>query len=124
MEAAAVADPALVDLVVLVRGDAHELATALPLRDAAADRALRADRFSVGHVPRPGLETPDPRREGADWTEVDDVAAEDRLQRLAALARDERLDASLVGGQRPLPGNLVVVAGGAGGRRAGLGGRG
>jgi len=59
VEPAAVADPALVDVVVLMRGDADELAAALPLGHAAPDRALRADRRGVGHVPGPGFEPPD-----------------------------------------------------------------
>src|SRR5207302_9644750 len=109
VEAAAVAGRPLVDVVVLVRGDPHELAAPLPLRHAAADRAPGADRRGAGHVPRPRLETPHARREGADGAQVDDVAAEDGLQRLVELARDERLNAALVGRQLLLPGDLVVV---------------
>src|SRR5207247_11265427 len=79
-------------------------------RDAAPHRALRAHGCRVSHVPRPRLEAPDARGEGADGAEVDDVAAEDRLQRLVELARDERLHAALVGGELLLPRDLVVVA--------------
>ncbi len=79
VESAAVADPALVDVVVLARGDAHELAAALPHRRVAADRALVAHALGVGHVPRARFETPHTRRECADGAEVDDVAAEVRL---------------------------------------------
>src|SRR4029077_11566296 len=110
VEAPSVADPALVDLVVLVRCDPHQLVAPLPLRHAAAHGAFRADGLGVRHVPRPRLEAPHARREGADWAEVDDVAAEDRLQRLVELARDERLHAALVGRQLLLPRDLVVVA--------------
>ena len=110
VEAPAVADPALVDLVVLVRGHAYELAAPLPERDAASDRALRADARRVRHVPRPRLEAPHARSEGSDRAQVDDVAAEDRLQGLVELARDVRLHTAVVGGQLLLPRDLVVVA--------------
>ena len=113
VETAPVADPAFVDVVVLVRCDAHQLPPALPLRHAAADRASGADRLAVGHVPRTRLEAPDAGGEGADRAEVDDVAAEDRLQGLIELARDEGLHPALIGGQLLLPGDLVVVAGAA-----------
>src|SRR6202011_6022342 len=107
---AAVADPALVNVVVLTRGHANQLAASLPHGDVAADRALRADARRVLHVPRPRLEAPDARCERADRAQVDDVAAEDRLQRPVKLARDVRLHAALAGGQLLLPGDLVVVA--------------
>src|SRR5207247_6063403 len=55
-------------------------------------------------------EAPDPRREGTDRAEVDDVATEDRLQGLVELAGDERLHAALVSRQLLLPRDLVVVA--------------
>src|SRR5207237_9867755 len=87
VEAAAVADPAVVDLVVLVGGDAYELVAALPEGHVAADRALRAHRRRVAHVPGTGFEPPDPAGEGTDREEVDDVAAEVRLQGLVELAR-------------------------------------
>ncbi len=62
------------------------------------------------HVPWPRFKPPHPGGECAYGTEVDDVAAEDRLQRLVELARDERLHASLVGRELLLPRDLVVVA--------------
>src|ERR1700716_4332424 len=49
VKAAAVADPALVDVAVLTRGDAHQLPAPLPHRHVAADRALRADARGVRH---------------------------------------------------------------------------
>src|SRR5437879_6928082 len=110
VEATAVADPALVDVVVLARGHAHKLATALPEVDVAPDRALRADALGVGHVPRARLEPPDARGQCADGAEVDDVAAEVRLERLVELARDERLHASLSHRELLLPRHFVVVA--------------
>jgi hypothetical protein len=110
LEAAAIADPALIDVVVLVRRNPDELATALPLRDAAADRASRADGRGLRHVPRARFEPPYAGGEGAHGAKVDDVAAEDRLQGLVELAGDERLHAALVGGQLLLPRDLVVVA--------------
>src|ERR1700716_3126677 len=88
----------------------HERPPALPHRDVAADRALRADARRVIHVPRPRLEAPDAGGEGADRAEVDDVAAEVRLQGLVELARDVRLHAALPDSKLLLPGNLVVVA--------------
>ncbi len=110
VEAAPVADPALVDVVVLARRDAHQLAAPLPQRDVAADRAFRAHAGRVRHVPRPRLEAPHARGEGADGAEVDDVAAEYRLQRLVELACDVRVHSALADGQLLLPRDLVVVA--------------
>src|SRR5581483_5084349 len=59
VEAAAVTDPAVVDVVVFARRDAHELVAALPHGHVAADGALRADALRVRHVPGPRLEAPD-----------------------------------------------------------------
>src|SRR5439155_12110045 len=110
VKAAPVADPAFVDVVVLTRSDTHELTASLPEGNAAAVGALGADAAGLRHVPRPRLEPPHARREGADGAEIDDVAAEDRGQGLVELARDERLDAALAGRQLLLPRDLVVVA--------------
>src|ERR1700716_3298582 len=98
----------------------HERPPALPHSDAAADRALRADARRVIHVPRPRLEAPDAGGEGADRAEVDDVAAEIRLQGLVELARDVGLHAALADRQLLLPGDLVVVAGAAVAQHAAL----
>src|SRR5262249_1031581 len=87
VEATAVADPAFVYVAVLVRRHAHELIAALPQGDAAADSALGTDRGGVVHVPRTGLEAPEPAGQGADRAEGDDVAAEDRLERPVRLTR-------------------------------------
>ena len=51
VEATAIADPALVDLIVLARCHTYQLASPLPQSDVAAHRALRAHAFAVGHVP-------------------------------------------------------------------------
>ena len=110
LEAPAVADPAVVDLDVLAGRHPHQFAPALPEVDVAADSAARADAGGVVHVPGSGLEAPDARRQCADRAEVDDVAAEDRLQRLVELRRDVGLNPSLVGGQLLLPGDFVVIA--------------
>src|SRR5262249_2212139 len=77
VEAAAIAYPAFVDLVVLVSRDPHQLIAPLPERDAAADRTLRAHGAGVANSPGPRREPPHAAGQGADGAEVDDVAAED-----------------------------------------------
>ena len=111
LEPSAIADPAVVDVVVLMRGDPDQLPAPLPHRHVAADRAPGAHRLRVVHVPGAGLEAPHARGESADGAEVDDVPADRRLQRLVELAGDEGADAPLVDRQLLLPGDLVVVAG-------------
>src|SRR5262249_21577437 len=110
VEAAAIADPAFINLVVLVRRHANQLVAALPKGDAAADSALRADGCSVIHVPGPGLEAPEPAGQRAHRAQVDDVAAEDRLERTVELTRDIGVHSALLGCQLLLPCDLVVVA--------------
>src|SRR5439155_9297456 len=56
------------------------------------------------------LEALHARRLSSDLAQVDEFAAEDRLQGLVELARDVRLHTAVVGGQLLLPCDLVVVA--------------
>ena len=94
-EAALVAEPALVDLGVVAREDALDLALARRRADVAADRAEAADRRHVLDLPRPRLEAVLRRGERADRAELGHVAGEVALVRLVLERRDHRLRAAV-----------------------------
>ena len=77
-EAALVAQPAVVDLVVLAGEHAQDALVADGQRDVALRRAERADRAGVLDVPRARAEAVGARGERADRAQLDDVAAEGR----------------------------------------------
>ena len=75
-EAALVAEPAVVDLVVVAGEHAGDLLVADGELDVALARAERADRARVLDVPGPGAEAVGLRGQRADGAELDDVAVE------------------------------------------------
>ncbi len=86
-EAALVAEPAVVDVVVVARQDAQDALVADGELDVALRRAERADRAGVLDVPRPRAEAVGLRRQRADRAQLDDVAAERRDVRVAVEGR-------------------------------------
>ena len=94
-EAAAVADPALVDLRVVAAEDAPHLALADRGARVAAGRAEAADRGDVLDLPRPRLEAVLGRGERADRAELDHVPGERRAVRLVLERGDQGLRAAV-----------------------------
>ena len=103
-EAALVAEPAVVDLVVVALQHAQDALVADGEAHVALRRAERADRARLLDVPRPRAEAVGPRGERADGAQLDDVAAERRDVRVAVERADERVRAALVQDE------LVVLA--------------
>ncbi len=77
-EAALVAQPAVVDLVMVAREHPHHAVVADGQLDVALRRAVGADRAGALDVPRARAEAVGGGRERADGAELDDVAAERR----------------------------------------------
>ena len=94
-EAALVAQPAVVDLVVLAREHAHDAVVADGQLDVALRRAVGADGARALDVPRARAEAVGGRRQRADGAQLDDVAAERRDVGMAVERRDVRVGAAL-----------------------------
>jgi hypothetical protein len=88
-EAALVAQPAVVDLVVLAREHAQHALVADRQRDVALRRAQRADRPGVLDLPRTRAEAVGARGQRADRAQLDDVAAEGRDVGMTVEGADE-----------------------------------
>src|ERR1700748_2170821 len=95
LEAAVIAEPALVDLGVVAREDALDLALARRGADVAADRAEAADGGHVLDLPRPSLEALLRRAQRAARAELDHVAGDRRAVRLVLERGDHRAGAAL-----------------------------
>ena len=94
-EAALVAKPPVVDLVVVSRQDPGDLLVADGELDVALRRAERADRSGVLDVPWPGAEAVGLRGESPDGAELDDVAVERRDVGAVVEGADERAGPAL-----------------------------
>ena len=109
-EAALVAQPAVVDLVVLAREHAQHALVADGQRDVALRRAERAERAGALDLPRPRAEAVGARGQRADRAQLDDVAAERRDIGVAVEGADERVRAALEQDQLVVLGDLLRVA--------------
>src|SRR5581483_7905577 len=94
-EAALVAQPAFVDLGVVARQDALDLALARRRGDVAADGAHAADRRGVLDLPGPRLEAVLRRGERADRAQLGDVAGEVAAVGVVLEGRNDRLRAAV-----------------------------
>src|SRR5712691_8220660 len=109
-EATPIAQPARVDRWIGPRNEAqHILGTAVHF-DVAADCAAAADRRCADQVPRPRLEAVLATGQRPDRTQLDRVAGEDRVVRLAGQRGDFALGAALYGGERFVAWNLLMKA--------------
>ena len=106
-EAALVAQPAVVDLVVLARQHAHHAIVADGQLDVALRGAVGADRARALDVPRARAEAVRGRGERADRAQLDDVAAERRDVRMAVEGRDVGVRAALGEDQLVVLGDLL-----------------
>ena len=120
VEAALVAQPALVDRIAVDAEVAGDPVAARLHRDPAADRAGGAAALDLLEVPRPGLEPVRRRGQGADRADLHGVAAEVGGERLVGEGGD--LDAVAPHGEVDLrvAGDLVGEAGAAGALDAAL----
>ena len=109
-EAALVAQPAVVDLVVLAREHAHHAVVADGQLDVALRRAVGADRARALDVPRARAEAVRGRGERADRAQLDDVAAERRDVGMPVERRDVRVRAALGEDQLVVLGDLLREA--------------
>ncbi len=94
-EAALVAEPAVVDVLVVAPEDAYDLLVADRELDVALARAESADRASVLDVPGAGAEAVRLRGERAHGAELDDVAVEGRDVGAVVEGAHERLRPAL-----------------------------
>ncbi len=108
--AALVAQPAVVDLVVVAGEHAHDLVVAHGQLDVALARALHADRARALDVPRARAEAVGGRRERADGAQLDDVAGERRDVRMAVERRHVGVRAALGEDQLVVLGDLLREA--------------
>ena len=110
-EAALVAEPAVVDLLVVAREHAHDLGVvAHGQLDVALRRAHRADRARALDVPRARAEAVGGRGERAHRAELDDVAAERRHVGAAVVGADEGVVAALEEDELVVLGHLLREA--------------
>ena len=109
-EAALVAQPAVVNLVVLAGEHAQHALVAHRQRDVALRGAQRAQRSGALDLPRPRAEAVGARGERADGTQLDDVAAEGRDVGVAVEGADERVRSALEQDQLVVLGDLLRVA--------------
>ena len=110
LEAAAIAQPALVDVRVGARDESqHGLGAAVDL-DVAADGAAVADRRGAHQVPRAGLEAVLATGQRADRAQLDRVAGEQRVVRLAVECGDLAVGAAIDGRQGFVARDLLVEA--------------
>jgi hypothetical protein len=109
-EAPAVADPAVVDLLVVAHVDAHDAVVADGQGDVALAGAHRADRAGALDVPRARAEAVGLARQRADGAQLDDVAAERRHVRVAVEGGDVGLGAALLEHELVVLGDLLGVA--------------
>ena len=109
-EAALVAQPAVVDLVVVAREHAHHALVADGQLDVALRGAERADGAGALDVPRARAEAVRARGERADRAQLDDVAAERRDVRVPVEGADERVRAALEQDQLVVLGDLLREA--------------
>ena len=109
-EAALVAQPAVVDLLVVAPEHAHHAVVAHGQLDVALRRAVRADRARALDVPRARAEAVGRRGERADGAELDDVAAERADVRVPVEGRDVGVRAALGEDQLVVLGDLLREA--------------
>ena len=110
-EAALVAQPAVVDLLVVAREHAHDLhVVAHGQLDVALRRAHRADRPRALDVPGARAEAVGGRGERADGAELDDVAAEGRHVGAAVVGADEGVVAAIEEHELVVLGHLLREA--------------
>ena len=109
-EPALVADPALVDLRMVARQHARDLALARRRPGVAPDRAEAADRGDVLDLPRPRAEAVDGRGERAHRAQLDDVAGEVGAVRLVLERGDVRVRAAVQRHELPVLGDLLGEA--------------
>ena len=109
-EAPAVAEPPVVDLVVLAGEDAQDALVADGELDVALARAERADRARALDVPRARAEAVRLRRQRADGAELDDVAAERGDVGVPVERRDVRVGAALLEDELVVLGDLLAEA--------------
>ncbi len=109
-EAALVAQPAVVDLVVIAREHAQHAFVADGQLDVALRRAAGADRARALDIPRARAEAVGARRQSPHRTELDDVAAERGDVRVAVERADIGRRAALVQHELIVLGDLLRVA--------------
>ena len=109
-EAAAVAQPAVVDALVVAAEHAHHAVVAHGQLDVAVGGAAGADRARALDVPRPRAEAVRARGERADRAQLDDVAGERRHVRVAVEGADVRVRAALEQDQLVVLGQLLREA--------------
>ena len=116
-KATLVADPELVNRFILPRQHAldHGMAftfgfAAYAVTDVAADRALRADRGDVFHLPGTCSEAEIRRGQCAHRTNIGGVTREDRIETGLRVGHDLQLAASLVETDDRVAGHLVAEA--------------
>ena len=109
-EAALVAQPAVVDLLVVAAEHAQDALVADGEGDVALRRAQRADRARLLDVPRARAEAVRPRGQRADRAQLDDVAAERRDVRVAVERRDVGRGAALLEDELVVLGDLLAEA--------------
>ncbi len=109
-EAALVAEPPVVDLVVVARQHPHDVLVADGELDVALARAERADRSRVLDVPGAGAEAVGLRRQGAHRAELDDVAVEGGDVGLVVEGPDEGAVAALEQLELLVLGDLLAEA--------------
>ena len=108
--AALVAQPAVVDLVVVAGEHAHHALVADGELDVALGGAERADRPGALDVPRARAEAVGARGERADRAQLDDVAAERGDVRMPVERPDEAVRAALEQDQLVVLGDLLREA--------------
>jgi hypothetical protein len=109
-EAALVAQPAVVDLLVVAGQHAQDALVAHGEADVALRRAQRADRAGALDVPRARAEAVRARRQRAHRAELDDVAAERGDVRVAVEGRHVGVRPAFLEDQLVVLGDLLAEA--------------